>query len=371
MGLLGRLFGRRRAEVWQAEARLLHRLGYVHPPQAVQWISTSACDLTCPHCYSRAGKKQREELSTAEAKSLVIDELVKLERPTFVIAGGETLLRRDVGELVAYCHKRAVPWAIHTHGGRVEHLHEVFRKHPPIMAAVSLDGTREFHDRFRGKEGCFDSALRAIRVLKEAGCPEVVAGTTITRQNADLLADMLAVVLGSGADSWGFHLMTPEGRAGEHLDMLPTPRQLRRAAQFGRRLRSLFHVEMDNEWGSAGGDDCFYRDETFVCGAGRFSCVISSTGEVMACTTTDLDESQGNLRDRRLTDIWASGFAEFRSGADPLRGDCDDCWLHTRHGHSARSAFYVDLFDGATPSARNGNGSLLQLQTISLTEVRS
>ena len=130
----------------------------------------------------------------------------------------------------------------------------------------------------------FRHRLRAIRFLKEAGCPEVVAGTTITRQNADLLADMLAVVLGSGADSWGFHLMTPEGRAGEHRDLLPTPRQLRRAAQFGRRLRSLFHVEMDNEWGSAGGDDCYYRDEPFVCGAGRFSCVVSSTGEVMPCT---------------------------------------------------------------------------------------
>jgi hypothetical protein len=45
MGLLHRLFVRRTAEVWRAEARLLHRLGYVRPPEAVQWISTSVCDL--------------------------------------------------------------------------------------------------------------------------------------------------------------------------------------------------------------------------------------------------------------------------------------------------------------------------------------
>ena len=31
-------------------------VGYVHPPEAVQWISTSVCDLSCPHCYSNAGK---------------------------------------------------------------------------------------------------------------------------------------------------------------------------------------------------------------------------------------------------------------------------------------------------------------------------
>jgi radical SAM protein with 4Fe4S-binding SPASM domain len=368
MGLLGRLFGRRRAEVWRAEARLLHRLGYVHPPQAVQWISTSACDLTCPHCYSRAGKKQRDELSTDEAKRLIVDELVNLDRPTFVIAGGETLLRKDFPDIVAYCHERRVPWAIHTHGGRVEPLIDVFRRYPPAMAAISLDGPREFHDEFRGRPGSFDAALRAIRALKDTGVAEVVAGTTITRRNADLLADMLAVVLGTGVDSWGFHLMTPEGRAGEHRDLLPTLRQLRRVAQFGRRLRSLFHVEMDNEWGSAGADDCFYRDEAFSCGAGRFSCVVSATGEVMPCTTTDLDESQGNVRDRTLSQIWAAGFAAFRGSGDTLRGDCSDCWLNTRHGHSCRPAFFVDLFAEDTLSAPT---RVLELSTVRLKGVTS
>ena len=68
MGILHRLFGRRAGDVWRAEARLLHRLGYVRPPEAVQWISTSACDLVCPHCYSQAGKRSHGELTTDEAK---------------------------------------------------------------------------------------------------------------------------------------------------------------------------------------------------------------------------------------------------------------------------------------------------------------
>jgi AdoMet-dependent heme synthase len=346
MGILHRLFARHAPEVWQAETRLLHRLGYVHPPQAVQWISTSACDLSCPHCYSHAGRKTPGELTTDEAKTLLIDELVKLDSPTFVIAGGETLLRKDFAEIVEYTHSRGVPWALHTHGGRVEHLFDVFERCPPVMAAVSLDGPRDYHDRFRGRAGSFDAALRATRALKRAGCPEVVAGTTITRDNADLLADMLPVILASGADSWGFHLMTPEGRAGGHRDLLATPAQLRRVAAFGRRLRTIFHVELDNEWGSAGADDCFYRDAPFVCGAGRTVCVVSASGEVMPCTTTDPAESQGNVRDRPLSAIWADGFAAFRSARDRLRGDGSDCWLQKRHGHSCRRpAFYLDLFD--------------------------
>jgi radical SAM protein with 4Fe4S-binding SPASM domain len=361
MGILHRLFARRAPEVWQAETRLLHRLGFVYPPQAVQWISTSACELTCPHCYSHAGRKTAGELTTDEARTLVVDELAALGRPTFVIAGGEALLRRDFGEVVAHAHARQVPWALHTHGGRVEHLFDVFEAHPPVMAAVSLDGPRDFHDRFRGRAGSFDSALGAIRALKRAGCPEVVAGTTITRDNADLLADLLPIVLASGADSWGFHLMTPEGRAGQNRHLLPTLRQLRRAAAFGRRVRAYFHVELDNEWGGAGGDDCFYRDDPFLCGAGRVSCVVSAAGEVMPCTTTDHAESQGNVRERPLREIWADGFGAFRSAADRLRGRCDDCWLQTRHGHSCRPSFDLDVFDDGPP---DGGEGLVPLGTL-------
>jgi radical SAM protein with 4Fe4S-binding SPASM domain len=352
MGLLHRLFHRDTPAVWQAETRLMHRLGLVRPPEAVQWVSTSVCDLTCPHCYSNAGRKPQGELTTEEARTLVLDELVRLDRPVFVIAGGETLLRRDFPEIIAHARLRQIPWAIHTHGGRVEQFLDVFRDYPPVLAAISLDGPRDYHDAFRGRAGSFDAALRAIRALRALGVPEVVAGTTINRDNADLLADMLAVVLGSGAHSWGFHLMTPEGRAGAHRDLLATTAQLRRVASFGRRLRSLFHVELDNEWGSAGEEDCFYRDSPFHCGAGRISCVVSATGEVMPCTTTDLAESQGNVRERRLSDIWATGFSAFRRPGDPLRSECHDCWLQTRHGHSCRPAFFVDLLDESSEHSR-------------------
>ena len=139
MGILHRLFARSAPDVWQTEMRLMHSLGYVHPPQAVQWISTSACDLSCPHCYSNAGRKDRHELSTQEAKTLILDELVRLGRPTFVIAGGETLLRRDFPDVIAYAHERKVPWAIHTHGGRVEKLIDAFEKFPPMVNADALD----------------------------------------------------------------------------------------------------------------------------------------------------------------------------------------------------------------------------------------
>mgnify|MGYP002622669470 CR=1 FL=1 len=362
MGLLHKLFTRDPVSVRHKASRLLRRCGFVSPPEAVQWISTSVCDLSCPHCYSQAGRKDPEELSTEEAKRLVIDELVQLSRPTFVIAGGEALLRRDFQEIVRYAHERQVPWALHSHGGWIEREIEVFRECPPLMVAVSLDGPREFHDTFRGQVGACDAALRAMQLLKDAGCGEVVAGTTVTRGNADLLADVANVVLQSAADSWGLHLVTPEGRAGDHAEILPTPTQLRRVAAFARRMRNVMRVELDNEWGSACDEDCYYRDDAFMCGAGRFSCVVSATGEVMPCTTTDKGESSGNVRDLPLSAIWRDGFDRFRTKHDPLRSDPYDCWLQTRNGRSCRGSFTFDPFgDTATEDELRPAGPLVEI----------
>ena len=358
MSLLHRLTSRDLPGVWRAQTRLLHRLGRVRPPVAVQWITTAVCDLHCPHCYSHAGKKLKGELTADEAKRLIVDECVKLGSPTLVLAGGEPTLARAFPEVVEHAHRRGVPWAMHTHGGRCLGLQPLFERCPPAMVAVSLDGPRGYHDAFRGRSGSFDAAMAAIRMFKTIGVGEVVAGTTVTRQNASILLDLLPSVRSSGADSWGLHLVTPEGRGGEHAEILPTATQLRRVAHLARRLRGGgvqvgagvevgvgVKVELDNEWGSAGRDDAFYRDGRFSCGAGRVSCVISATGEVVPCTTTDASESAGNVREVPLSRLWAEGFAPFRDGRDPLRGDDADCWLQTRHGRSCRGAAFFGRGD--------------------------
>ncbi len=358
MGILHRVLSSRRsflgvpinaAAVWEMETRILFRLGAMRKPAAVQWLATKACDLSCPHCYTDAKRRTRDELTTAEVKRLVIDELVSLGRPTLVVAGGEALLRTDIDEVVTYAGKVGVPWSLHTHGRFVLEHERMFRGHVPVMVAVSLDGTRDVHDLFRGRSGSFDAALAAVRALKSWGVPEVVLGTTVTRDNADSLADILPVVVRSGADSWGLHLVAPEGRGARDATLLPTDDQLRRVAAFARRKRSVFHIEMDNEWGSAGQDDVFYRDQPFACGAGRFTCVIAPDGSVMPCTTVDPAEAQGNVRTTPLHIVWATRFAAFRKDSKQPAADIHDCWLQTRNGRSCRNATF-------TSSVRDGRG---------------
>ena len=95
MGILHRLYARNAQEVWQVETRLLHALGrglgrVLGRVLAVQWVVTSACDLHCPYCYSEAGKRTLGELTTDEAKRLIVDELAALGCRNLVLAGASS-----------------------------------------------------------------------------------------------------------------------------------------------------------------------------------------------------------------------------------------------------------------------------------------
>ncbi len=338
MGHTHRFYARNAPAIWALEGRWMFRLGAMRNPAAVQWIATRACNLQCSHCYSRAGRKAASELTTAEALALV-DELVAMGRPTLVLAGGEPLLRGDITKIVDYAAERAVPWALQTHGGLVPTHLDLFKRFPPKLVAISLDGPEGVHDKFRGRSGSYRDALAAIDLLRsDTDCPEVVAGTTVTSMNADLLAEMFDVVAGSGAHGWGLHLFVPEGRGAEHRALVPTSQQLRRVAAFARRRRRVIDVDLDDEWGSAGAEDPFYREQPFLCGAGRFTCVVGADGEVFPCTTNDPEESEGNVRQSPLRDIWATGFHRFRSS-----GPCSDgseCWLQTRTNGPCRRQIF-------------------------------
>ncbi|MEZ4319988.1 MAG: radical SAM protein [Myxococcota bacterium] len=345
MSHLHRFYAGNAGSVWELEGRWMRDAGTFRAPAAVQWMATRACDLTCSHCYSEAGPRLSTELDTSEALALV-DRIADMGCDQLVIAGGEPLLRRDLDRVVARAAERGVRWALHTHGGLVEARAALFHDHPPSMVAVSLDGPAELHDRLRGREGSHRDALRALRWLADhTSCPQVVVGTVVNRLNADRLADMEADVRASGASSWGLHLFAPEGRGASHRALFPTAGQLQRAAAFARRKRSALHVELDNEWGSAGPLDPFYRDHPFLCGAGRFTVVVGADGAIAPCTTTDPDEAEGNVRTHDLREVWRTGFARFRGdGSDAACADGADCWLQTRNGMSARAdAFGVSV----------------------------
>src|ERR1700756_3477047 len=71
------------------------------------WELTLACNLSCKHCGSRAGKARPDELTTAEALG-VVSQLADLGTRQLTLIGGEAYLRHDWLDIVAYAVSRGL-----------------------------------------------------------------------------------------------------------------------------------------------------------------------------------------------------------------------------------------------------------------------
>ena len=179
----------------------------------------------------------------------LIDQVADLGVEEFLITGGEPMVRADLPAVIEHLGRRGVRYSINTAVCPPEPVRAAMRKHPPTFAAVSLDGPREVHDRFRGRDGAFDDALAAIAALGALCRGGVAAGTTVTSQNFPHLARTFLIVLESGAGSWGIHLPVPEGRAARRKDLFLEKPQLRRLLDFVAAKRNYFPVQMADENG--------------------------------------------------------------------------------------------------------------------------
>ncbi len=163
----------------------------------VVWNMTQRCNLKCIHCYAHAkARKSDDELTTAEGKAL-IDDLSSIGVPVLLFSGGEPMMREDLPELAGYAVRKGMRAVISTNGTLI--TPEAARELKEIglsYVGISLDGTKDINDRFRGMDGAFDAAMEGIRNASDAGI-KVGLRFTINRFNAgevpalfDLLEDM-------------------------------------------------------------------------------------------------------------------------------------------------------------------------------------
>ena len=312
--------------------------GYTRVPQLVQWMATLRCGLSCEHCLAAGDKAGLADMSLERAETLV-DEVADLGVPEFLLTGGEPLVREDLGEVVARLGHRQVNWTLNTAAFPDRELRAEISKHRPGFVAVSLDGPKAVHDGFRGKVGAYEEALESITFFKSLGI-RVCAGTTVTRRNYTTLEETFHLVVGSGADQWGLHLLLPEGRAAQRQDLFLSRSQLKRLIKFAARKRSYFNVQIADEIGYLGLLEPLVRPVPLTCGAGRSQCVVLPDGSVVPCTTLDRSTSAGNIHEQSLQAIWSEGFAEQRSWRPTGKcGRCDyarackgGCWLQRKAG---------------------------------------
>jgi radical SAM protein with 4Fe4S-binding SPASM domain len=306
-------------------------------PLSVIWEITRRCNLKCKHCFSSSGRRRRQELTTAEAKTM-IDTLAQ-QRVFYVsITGGEPLMRDDLFELLNYASERRLSIDLSTNGYLVnDDVIAAFKDTNVFTVQVSVDGLREEHDRFRGVRGSFARIEKAIELLRDAQFG-VVVSTTINQTNLGQISDIIDWATSVGVRSFKTTLFMPKGRGKTNEKELALgPKDVKRLAQLmtTRRqeltgkmelsLESCYPWLMDErppkgrEW---------YEPERIGCAAGTTNLFITANGDVVPCPFLT-EMVIGNVRNGDFENIWESeSCAPFRAlKTGDLKGKCGSCEL--------------------------------------------
>src|ERR1700761_3867912 len=204
----------------------LFQLG-LDAPICLTWELTYACNLSCVHCLSSSGRRDPRELTTDECKA-VIDTLERMQVFYVNIGGGEPTVRPDFWELVDYATAHHVGVKFSTNGVKLDAAAAAkLAASDYVDVQISLDGaTREVNDAVRGP-GSFDTAMRAMQNLADAGFAGFKLSVVMTRHNIPQIEAFKEI-----ADRFGAQLrltrLRPSGRGADVWDELhPLPSQQR------------------------------------------------------------------------------------------------------------------------------------------------
>jgi len=183
-----------------------------NPRPVVVWNCTRRCNLNCIHCYANAGnQRSAEEMDTASGKAFIHD-LAEFGVPVILFSGGEPLLRDDLFELASLAREQGIRVALSTNGTLItEEIAERIRNTGFAEVGISLDGVESTNDRFRGKKGAYQAAIKGIRNCVALGL-RVSLRLTITRFNYEEIPVTFRLVEEEGIDRVCFYHLAYSGR---------------------------------------------------------------------------------------------------------------------------------------------------------------
>ncbi|HZK43670.1 MAG TPA: putative heme d1 biosynthesis radical SAM protein NirJ2 [Syntrophomonadaceae bacterium] len=309
----------------------------------VSWNTTNQCNMYCDHCYRDAGAKLDDELTTDQAKKLII-EIKKAGFQIMIFSGGEPLMRKDIFELGAFATEQGLRPVMGTNGTLITpQVAQDLKKAGFMAAGVSLDSLDPIkNDNFRKFDDTYNLTVTGMKNLRDVGLPFQIH-TTVMDWNVDELESITDFAVEIGAMGHHVFFLVPTGRATEiekealrveeyestiarlmvkqktsPIEIKPTcaPQFIRIAEKKGVKTR-------------------FSRG----CLAGISYCIISPKGDVQPCAYLDIP--LGNVKEKPFDEIWAENSVLKKLRTLDYEGKCGECdYIDKCGGCRARAYYY-------------------------------
>ena len=307
----------------------------------VAWEITRNCNLSCKHCRASATNgPYHGELDTRTSLKL-LDQIVAVGRPIVILTGGEPLLRPDIFEIAGHGTNLGLRMVMAVNGTLI--TEEIAPKMVDAgikRISVSFDGaTGSVHDNFRGVMGAFESALRGIRVAKNAGI-EFQINTTITKINLDQITLIQELAAQLGAVAHHIFLLVPTGRGKYIIDQEISATEYEQTLNwfYDQKKKTFLQLKATcaphyyriiRQRAKEEGTRVAYKTHgldavTRGCLGGTGFCFISHTGIVQPCGFLNIN--CGDITRSSFGDVWKHSKV-FLSlwNVDNLKGKCGQC----------------------------------------------
>lgn len=309
-----------------------YQLPDLKAPILVQLGLTYRCNLKCSHCYALY-RRDRDEFTFEEAERLA-GELHQAGSCSLVYSHGENMIRRDFHDIAALFRDRDFYQTLMLNGYYVRSVEDAARLRDAGIdrTMVSIDSTDPAtHDEVRGRHGAFQTAIRALELLKEAGIPTVGLSTTIDTHNYDDVDRIAAFAANLGVDAVSF--MQNRYNRKNIFDHTIWPRYRDVCSRlyelilvYSGRLDIYTHdpfmlTLLDDRMTDAAQRADFIGAN--LCNVGTSMVSIDPVGNVTGCNF--IEEAIGNVRDEPFAAIWDRLVNRYSDSAEPPTGPCGDC----------------------------------------------
>ena len=182
----------------------------------VIWNLIRRCNLTCKHCYATSADRDFPgELDTQQVLE-VMRNLKAFGVPVLILSGGEPLMRDDIFDVSRRAKEMGFYLGLSTNGTLIDqHNIGEIADVGYDSVGISIDGTRDTHDRFRRRQGAFDEAMRGIRLCRDAGI-KVGLRFTLTRDNRHDLPSLLTLMDDENIDKFYLSHLNYAGRGNKN-----------------------------------------------------------------------------------------------------------------------------------------------------------
>jgi radical SAM protein with 4Fe4S-binding SPASM domain len=194
------------------------------------WNFTNRCNLFCHHCYSKADPNNEDSLSFEQVCN-TIPSMINAGVKFVIFSGGEPLIRKDIFDIAQKMKEAGIITYLSTNGMYINSKNAKQIVDTFNYIGISIDGTKDIHNYFRGDAKSYDKAVEGIKHIQNAGGNAGIR-FTLTNETKDSFYAMFDLVEQLGCNKLYISHLVYSGRGLDNLKIDITKDQRREYVEF-------------------------------------------------------------------------------------------------------------------------------------------